>query len=98
MNVKEKHKSFKRLFNLKNKDSWKKKTNQKSLVQQKINRRQLIAGTASLGAIALTPKNVLSQEANPDNLPPNLPEWTQYLGDGVDVNPYGVPSEFETSD
>ena len=62
---------------------------------KKINRRKLLIGASSIGAISLASKNLLSQEANPENLPPNLPEWTQYLGDGVDVNPYGMPSEFE---
>ena len=62
---------------------------------KKINRRDLIIGASSIGAFSLTPKKLLSEEANPENLPPNLPEWTQYLGDGVDVNPYGMPSEFE---
>ena len=59
------------------------------------NRRDLIIGASSIGAISLAPKNLLSQEVNSENLPPNLPEWTQYLGDGVDANPYGMPSEFE---
>ena len=62
---------------------------------KKINRRDLIIGASSIGAFSLAPKKLLSEEANPENLPPNLPEWTQYLGDGVDVNPYGMPSEFE---
>lgn len=26
-----------------------------------------------------------------------LPEWSQYLGDGVDARPYGYPSEFENT-
>ena len=30
-----------------------------------------------------------------NNLPPNVPEWTSELGEGVDANPYGMPSEFE---
>ena len=62
---------------------------------RKLNRRELLIGASSVGAVSLAPKSLLSQEANPENLPPNLPEWTQYLGDGVDVNPYGMPSEFE---
>ena len=73
------------------------KKNKKNEVSnfKKLNRRKLIIGASSIGAISLASKNLLSQEANPENLPPNLPEWTQYLGDGVDVNPYGMPSEFE---
>ena len=39
----------------------------------KLNRRELLAGTASLGAIALSSKLGNSQETNPDNLPPNIP-------------------------
>jgi sulfane dehydrogenase subunit SoxC len=35
--------------------------------------------------------------AAPDakNLPPNVPEWSQSLGDGVVSRPYGRPSKFE---
>ena len=62
---------------------------------EKFNRRQIIAGTAGIGALTLASKNVFSQEANSQNLPPNVPEWTEYLGDGVDMNPYGMPSEYE---
>ena len=73
-----------------------KKNNKNELSKlRKLNRRELLIGASSVGAVSLAPKNLLSQEANPENLPPNLPEWTQYLGDGVDVNPYGMPSEFE---
>src|SRR5438270_10894252 len=32
---------------------------------------------------------------NPKNLPPNVPEWTRVLGDGVAVRPYGQPSKYE---
>ena len=73
------------------------KKNKKNDVSKlrKLNRRELLIGASSVGAVSLAPKNLLSPEANPENLPPNLPEWTQYLGDGVDVNPYGMPSEFE---
>ena len=73
------------------------KKNKKNEVSRnkKFNRRDLIIGASSVGAISLASKKLLSQEVNSENLPPNLPEWTQYLGDGVDANPYGMPSEFE---
>ena len=71
-----------------------KKNKQKEL---KINRRELLAGSASLGAIALSSKIGYSKETNPNNLPPNVPEWTGELGEGVDANPYGMPSEFENN-
>ena len=63
----------------------------------RLNRRQLLVGTASLSAIALTSRISNSQETNPNNLPPNVPEWTSELGVGVDANPYGMPSEFENN-
>lgn len=37
----------------------------------------------------------LTQNANPENLPPNVPEWNKYLGHSVDWQPYGLPSEHE---
>jgi sulfane dehydrogenase subunit SoxC len=45
------------------------------------------SGAALIGAPALA--------GNPNNLPPNVPEWTRTLGDGVAVRPYGHPSKFE---
>ena len=51
------------------------KKNKKNEVSnsKKINRRKLLIGASSIGAISLASKNLLSQEANPENLPPNLP-------------------------
>ena len=60
-----------------------------------INRRQLLASSLALGAVGTT-KASKASEVVPSNSPPNLPEWTTYLGDGVDVAPYGSPSEFES--
>ena len=59
-----------------------------------LSRRSLIGGAAALGSVGLA-KAAVSTEANPDNLPPNVSEWTPYLGDGVDANPYGIPSPYE---
>ena len=58
-----------------------------------ISRRALLGGTAALG-VAGASKMTLA-ESNPDNLPPNVSEWTPYLGAGVDANPYGMPSEYQ---
>ena len=60
-----------------------------------INRRQLLASSFALGAVG-TIKASEASEVAASNSPPNLPEWTTYLGDGVDVAPYGTPSEFES--
>ena len=61
----------------------------------KFDRRAILKGSASLGAITLASKSALSKETKQNNLPPNIPEWTSELGEGVDANPYGMPSEFE---
>jgi sulfane dehydrogenase subunit SoxC len=40
-------------------------------------------------------KLVHAQAASPDPLITELQPWQQYLGDGVDARPYGVPSQYE---
>ena len=59
-----------------------------------ISRRALLGSAAAVGATTAV-KAATAGVANPDNLPPNVPEWTPYLGTGVDANPYGMPSEYE---
>ncbi|MEW6450187.1 MAG: sulfite dehydrogenase [Pseudomonadota bacterium] len=57
-------------------------------------RTSLAAGGAAIGTAALgAPQNA----GNPKNLPPNVPSWTQALGDGVATRPYGRPSKFEVN-
>ena len=60
-----------------------------------LTRRSLLGGAAALSTASVL-KAAGASDANPDNLPPNVPEWTPYLGAGVDANPYGMPSEFES--
>ena len=60
--------------------------------EPKTSRRGFLAGAAGAGA-ALTGAPALA--GNPKNLPPNVPEWTRTLGDGVAVRPYGKPSKHE---
>jgi sulfane dehydrogenase subunit SoxC len=55
-------------------------------------RRRFLAGAAGLTGAALTGT---AQAGNPKNLPPNVPDWTRQLGDGVAVRPYGKPSKHE---
>ncbi len=64
-------------------------------ISHNINRRHLLSSSLALGTLGIS-KSASSTEVNKENLPPNLPEWTTYLGDGVDVNPYGIPSEYES--
>src|SRR5438309_9882309 len=54
-------------------------------------RRFLTAATGAGAALAGGP----ALAGNPKNLPPNVPEWTRVLGDGVAVRPYGQPSKYE---
>ncbi len=58
-------------------------------------RRSLLGGATALGAASVL-NSADADEVNPENLPPNVPEWTPYLGAGVDANPYGMPSDFES--
>ena len=60
----------------------------------KFNRRQLLTSSLALGTAGISGVGHANDEDL--NSPPNLPEWTTYLGDGVDVSPYGLPSEFES--
>ncbi len=61
----------------------------------KFNRRNLIKSFAALGSVGFSTRVLAQDKPNPNNLPPNLPEWTPDLGAGVDENPYGSPSQFE---
>lgn len=58
-------------------------------------RRQFLAGAAVVTGAAATGKLVHAQAVGPDPLITELQPWQQYLGDGVDARPYGVPSKHE---
>jgi sulfane dehydrogenase subunit SoxC len=62
-----------------------------------INRRDFLArgGIAGAGMAAGGLVGTSAKAAVPENLPPNLPEWSRYLGAGVDDAPYGMPSKYE---
>ncbi len=62
-----------------------------------VSRRDLLkAAAASGGALAAGSISVsAAAESNKENLPPNVADWSTSLGEGVDTNPYGKPSEFE---
>lgn len=57
-------------------------------------RRNFLAAGAGVAASVLA-KPALAGGGNPANQPPNVPEWTKSLGEGVAVRPYGKPSKFE---
>src|SRR5438445_4291617 len=54
-------------------------------------RRRFLAGAAGLAAAGASS----AAQADPKNLPPNVPTWTRALGDGAGVRPYGAPSRYE---
>src|SRR3954469_11238795 len=55
-------------------------------------RRRFLTAAAGLSGAALGGQG---GAGNPNNLPPNVPDWTRQLGDGVAVRPYGKPSQYE---
>lgn len=52
-----------------------------------------LAGGAALATGAALSKT--AQAASPDPVITEIQDWNRFLGDGVDANPYGMPSEFE---
>jgi sulfane dehydrogenase subunit SoxC len=68
--------------------------------RHRLTRRQLAAAAAG-GLIAAAAGSVYAQTArrpivaNPKNHPPNVPDWSKVLGDGVASRPYGKPSRYE---
>ncbi len=57
-------------------------------------RRGFLTAAGGLAATALA-SSARAGAGNPANQPPNVPEWTRTLGEGVAVRPYGKPSKFE---
>jgi sulfane dehydrogenase subunit SoxC len=63
-----------------------------------VSRRGLLGRGLALGAAAAAGGTGVAKAAeagNPQNLPPNVPEWSKVLGDGVAVRAYGKPSKHE---
>lgn len=63
-----------------------------------VNRRGFLRGGLALagGAAAGSLAGRGAAAANPDNIAPNVPDWSRYLGQGVDAAPYGMPPESES--
>lgn len=60
-------------------------------------RRQFLRSSLGLGAAA-TATTIVPTVFSADNtnkLPPNIPEWSRFLGASVDKAPYGMPSPYE---
>ncbi len=59
-------------------------------------RRQFLSAAAGGGA-AVTAQSILPvSAAEIEGLPPEVADWSRYLGEGVDAYPYGQPSKFES--
>lgn len=56
-----------------------------------INRRRFLLG----GAVAMGSAGLAASPANATIIPQEIPDWSRYLGDGVNANPYGIPSPYE---
>jgi sulfane dehydrogenase subunit SoxC len=63
--------------------------------ERKTSRRQILRAAAGLGGAAIAASADRALAADPKNLPPNIPDWTRTLGDGVAVRAYGKPSKHE---
>ncbi|MGB8527420.1 MAG: sulfite dehydrogenase [Rhodoplanes sp.] len=64
--------------------------------QHGVSRRMLIKKSLALGgAAALGGSTAARAAGNPANQPPNVPDWSKVLGDGVAVRAYGKPSKYE---
>jgi sulfane dehydrogenase subunit SoxC len=62
-------------------------------------RRALLLGGAAAAVGGLAGARAVpagaAETGNATNLPPNVPDWSRYLGPGVDAYPYGKPSPHE---
>ena len=54
-------------------------------------RRFLLAGAAA----AMGSAGLAALPAKATMIPQEVPDWSRYLGDGVNENPYGIPSPYE---
>ncbi len=57
--------------------------------------RRKFLGGAAVATGALATGKLVHAQAAPDPLITELQPWQQYLGDGVDAAPYGMPSQYE---
>ncbi|BBF91999.1 sulfite dehydrogenase [Blastochloris tepida] len=60
-----------------------------------VSRRGLLGTALAAGGAITLPRAAAAGPGNPANQPPNVPEWSRMLGDGVAVRAYGKPSRYE---
>ena len=59
-----------------------------------MDRRRFLLGGAG-AAVAMGSAGLAVSPANATMIPQEIPDWSRYLGDDVNANPYGIPSPFE---
>jgi sulfane dehydrogenase subunit SoxC len=71
---------------------------QSPIIQSRTSRRGFLSGAAAVGGTLATAGLIrpAAAQGDPENQPPNVADWSRYLGEGVDARPYGTPSEFES--
>jgi len=57
----------------------------------------LTGAVAAAGGSAAFGQTLTGQQPKPEDLPPNVADWSRYLGEGVADRPYGKPSKFEAN-
>jgi len=64
----------------------------------RVNRRAFLRGGAALtaGVAAGAAGGRIVRADSAAGQPPNVPDWSRYLGSGVDAAPYGTPSPYES--
>ncbi|KAA5596232.1 sulfite dehydrogenase [Blastochloris sulfoviridis] len=63
--------------------------------RNRVSRRGLLGTALAAGGAITLPRGASAGPGNPANQPPNLPDWSRTLGDGVAVRAYGKPSRHE---
>ena len=57
----------------------------------------LTGAAAAAGGSAALGQTLTGQQPKLEELPPNVADWSRYLGEGVADRPYGKPSKFEAN-
>ncbi|CAN1723936.1 sulfane dehydrogenase subunit SoxC [Hyphomicrobium sp. 1Nfss2.1] len=57
----------------------------------------LTGAAAAAGGSAALGQTLTGVQPKAEELPPNVPDWSRYLGEGVADRPYGKPSKFEAN-
>ena len=62
----------------------------------KTSRRKFVVGSLAAGSALISTRKAISSNTD-DKAITEMQSWNSELGDGVDANPYGYPSEYENT-